>query len=311
VFAIENSVVEVRDSDDEVLQTVSIGANSSKRLNLFINKLYRIRSTGRIMISSWTSASFTACPGYMGGYAGQVFFSNPYQSALLGSPVLVIVCQELPARVEVYDLDAGSLVIEKSLEPREMWFINRDVADLEGVRLMIESDEEIIVYAGSTLVPEGTPDSPGQIAKGIAFVTVRADRPTTIFGVSDAYVFSPNGNAELRIDGLKMTVPRGSYKNIPAGQITVTSNETVIIQSISDVNYFVEASTMYSRAGLRGFATYLLPANRLEVTYPPPKRSEGGPTGGSGINMMFVGAAVAIAAVAAAAIFIIKKRSHG
>jgi len=154
-FAIEDSVVEVRDKDDRVIRTLTVAANSSKRLELFYNKVYRIRSTGRVTISSWTTSSFTACPTAMGGYSGRLSFSNPDIRTDLGSAILLIVAQESPAEVRVYDVSTGSLVVERVLQSREVWFIDRNVADLHGLRLMVQSDEEVIVYAGSTFVPEG------------------------------------------------------------------------------------------------------------------------------------------------------------
>jgi len=308
VFAVEDSTIQLRDRDDEILRTLNIAANSSKRLELFSNKVYRITSTGRIMISSWTMWSFTICPSPMGGYCGRVFLLSPDQRATYGSAVVLIVSQENPVEVDIYDLSSGSLLIEKSLQSREMWFINREVADLEGVRLMVQSDEDVVVYAGSTLVPEETSYSPGQIANGIAFLTVVANRPTTIFSVSDAYVFSPNGNAELRINGLTITVPRGSYKNLPTGSIAVTSNETVIVQSISNVNYVQHpwTSTLFEYAGIRNFATYLLPSNRLEVTYPPPKQGERGSDGAPSVYMIL---AIAVVCGCAGLVVLLRRKS--
>lgn len=105
-------------------------------------------------------------------------------------------------------------------------------------------------------------------------------------------------------------LPHGSYENILSGLITVTSNETVIVGGISDINHFLEGSTVYTRAGLRSFATYLLSANRLEVTYPPPKPSEAeaGPAGGLGVDMTLVAVLVAVAVVAVGIFLVLKKR---
>jgi len=307
VYAIEDSVIEIRDKNDKLLKTITLPANSSKRLELFSNKIYRVKSTGRIIIGSWSSWSFTVCPSHMGGHVGRLFYANPYQTALIGSPILLILAQEKPAHVKIFDMETESLLIEKDLQPREMWFINRKVKDLEGLRVKIESSENIIVYTGSTLVPENTPDTPGQIGSGVSFIIVKANQPTTIFSVSNAYVIAPIGNAEIRINGMRITLPKGSCKNISPGKITLTSNETVIVETISEVNYFSEASTLYQFAGLRGFATYLIPANRVELTYPPPKPSEA--KGEGGLNYTLIGGVAAVIVIAAAVLVILRKRS--
>ena len=311
VFAVEDSTVEIRDKNDKVIRTFNIAANSSKRIELFSNKIYRVTSTGRIMISSWTSGpwgsgSFTICPSPMGGYRGRIFFANPEQK-LLGSAFLLILSQENPVKVKVFDMDTGSLIVEKSLQPREMWFINKEEADVAGKRVMVLSDKEVIVYAGSTLVPEGALDTPGQIAQGVALVTIKANEPTTIFSPADAYVFSPKGDAEITINGLRMKIPKNTCKNIPMGKVTITSNVTVIVEIISNINYFIEASTLYGRAGLRIFATYLQPVNSLELTYPAPKVSEAGGAGGIDIILM-VSVLVAILAISVG-IIMMKRRT--
>jgi len=282
-FAIEDSTVEIRDNSDKVIRTLNIAANSSKRLGLVWKGIYRITSTGRILVSSWAGSTFIACPSHMGGYVGRVFFSQSGQDVRSGSTVLLILSQEGPAQVKVYDTSTGSLIVEKSLPPREMWFINRDVADLGGARLKVQSNEEVTVYAGGTVVEEGALDTPALMDQGIVFSTVSADKPTTIFTPTQAYVFSPNSHAEINIDGSKMTVQRGSRRNIPSGKITVMSNATVIIEAIS------------MQPSISRFATYLLPASRLEVTYPPPKPSEA--VDRMAMTPYYIAAAIATAAI--------------
>jgi hypothetical protein len=269
VFAVEDSLIQVYDKNNQVKQTLRLKANSSARLTIIENQVYRVTSTGRIMISSWTTWGFTICPSTMGGYVGHQFFANPEQ-LLVGSTALLILAQSKPTNVKVFDISGGTKIVEKDLMPWEEWFITIK----GGPRLMVQSKEDVIVYAGSTLVPKGIPDIPAQLANGISFITVRAGYTTMIYTVTSACIFSPNSNAQVEIDGLLLTIQRGSYKEIPAGKVIMRSNATVIVQTVSNVNYRVDASTLYEPIGLQNFAVYLLPANKLELAYPPPHPSE-------------------------------------
>ncbi|MEM2152643.1 MAG: hypothetical protein QW241_05965 [Candidatus Bathyarchaeia archaeon] len=306
IYAIEDSEVEVRDSQDNIIKKYTLAANSSRRLEIVGQNVYRIVSTGRIIVGSW-AFGFSICPNYMGGHIGRLFYTNPYGPRLLGSECLLIVAQERPTKVKIHDMESGSTLLEKDLQPREMWFIDKDVKDLEGVRVMITSTEDILVYAGSVLVPAGYSSGPGQISSGVSLIIVRANQPTTIFSVSDAYVIAPS-NAKIQVGGAEMVIPKDSCRSIPAGKITITSNTTVIVQTISEVNYFSEQSSLFGFAGLRGYATYLIPVNSLELTYPPPqKTTTAGPSGG-GYETYYPIIGIAAAAITTIAVVIILLR---
>jgi len=81
------------------------------------------------------------------------------------------------------------------------------------------------------------------VLEGITFPVFKPDTATTIFSVTDAYIFTPKSGADINISALMMMLSRGSYKNIPLSLITVTSNETVVVGGISDSDHFIKAST--------------------------------------------------------------------
>jgi len=292
VFAIEDSEVEIRDSNDKIIRTISVSANNSKRLELFYNKIYRIVSTGRIFVSSWAASSFVVCPSHVGGYRGKFFYANPYQSALSGSPILLVISQETPTQVRVYNTVTGSLIAEKKMQPREIWFINREVADIEGIQLKIESDKDIIVYAGSTIKKENMPDSPALIANAITFLTVPPNRPTTFFVPTEGYIISPKGDAKIKINQLEMKIPQGSCKPLPSGIVSITTNETVLVEIIS------------KQPSITHFAAYIPSARCLDITYPPPSSHE--TTQAQKIDFTYI--ALAAAAMLVSVLIVFKKR---
>jgi len=307
VFGVDDSDVVVQDADGRVVTTKHVAANSSKLLPLFPSKIYRIVSSGRIMMTSWSPSTFTVTPSPLGGYVGTFFFSNPdvTERPYLGSAVVVTVAQEKSSSVEVIDMDTGSKVRDKELSPGALWFINREEADLTSKHLIAKGSADLVAYAGSTSTSGDIPDTIGVLSHGIFFLGVRPDEPTTFHVPSRGIVFSPESDAQAEVNGIAFTIPKGSYKEIPPGTVTMVSNATLIVEVISNPPT-VGTNLTYMRC----FGTYLITTEAVEITYPPPKPSEEGPTGGGlGIDMILIGAVVAVVVVAVAVIFVLRKRS--
>jgi len=249
--------------------------------------------------------SLVVTPNPLGGYPGRFFLAKPDQTEIEGSPVLVTIAQERSSLVEVIDIGTSSKIIDKEVASRGLWLLKREEADLEAKSLLIDSSNPIIALAGSTYTGRmGTSGTIGNLANAVFFLGVRPDEPTTFHVPSRGIVFSPESDAEFEVNGIGFTIEKGSYKEVPLGTVTVTSNVTLIVEVISEPLTVGESVTYMSC-----FGTYLITTEAVEITYPPPKSSEEGPTGGGlGIDMTLVAIAVALGVVAAV-VFFMKKRS--
>ena len=310
-YGIESGEITVYDRKGSVIKTLNVQANSTVSLPLLKEDVYRISSTGRIMVYS-TGEGFDVCPSVLGGKIGKLFFSS--------SPRLLIISQEKPTKVRILEAGKGTVLAEKDLAPREAWFINRTIAPITVTstsdapkHVLIESTEDIVVYSATTAVPTGGGYTDGMrwIRCGISFIGIKPHEPATLYVVSRAIVFSPVANAQINIGGIKMTVKKGGYKELGAsGILTLTSNATIIIQLISQVateNVGTPANPYFIGViDMRNFGSYLMSPNSVSIEYPPPKKTE------EGSNMTYFvagGAAVAVIAAALVIIFLKKQKS--
>jgi len=312
-YGVEQSQVTLYDHDGKAVRTFSVRANSTVSLPITKEDVYRITSTGRIMVYT-PGGGFDLCPSTLGGKAGRLFYSF--------SPRLLIIAQERSARVELIEAEEGTEIAEKDLSPGEAWFVNRTIAAItitptsdSPKHVLIRSTEDVVVYSATTSLPTGERyvDGMGWISNGISFLGVKPNQPVTVFVVSRAIVFSPEADAQVDVSGIRVTVEKGGYKDLGAsGTVTLTSNSTLIVQVVSQVatrNVGTPANPfLVSIVDLTSFASYLISPQAVSVTYPPPKPAE--EEGGRDYTLIIGVAAVAVA-VAAAGILMIRKRGRG
>jgi hypothetical protein len=296
VYAIEDSKVSVYDSKGALVRTVTLKGNESTQISLGRNMIYRVVSTGRIMIGCWGLNSLMVIPSRLGGYKDMLFYANPEQVGEIGNAILIILGQDVPAHVRIVDIATGTTIKEKDLAPRELWYVNRNIADLNGKRLRIESTGNILVIAGSNAVERPRVDpvipNPNDImlaCPSIMFVGVKPGESLTTYATAKIVVFSPETNARITVEELSFNVERGFYMELPLGLITLTSNATIIVQSIF-------------RTDLYSFATYLIPAKMPSIVYPPPAK------GGEESTIVYYPLTIAAIVVVVIAVFLMRKR---
>lgn len=315
-YGVEQSKLTLYDSEGKVVKTLNVPANGTARLPLIQEGVYRIISTGRVMVYS-TGTGFDLCPSTLGGKVGRLFYSY--------SPRLVIIAQDKSASVRLVEAGRGTKIAEKDLSPGEAWFVNRTIAAITSTptsdtpkHVLIQSTEDIEVYSATTSVPSagqeylpGYNDGMQWISSGVSFVGVKPNQPVTVFVVSRAVVFSPEADAHVNVGGIRVTVEKGGYKDLGAsGILTLSSNATLIVQVVSQVatrNIGTPANPYnIGIVDLRNFGSYLISPQAVSVTYPPPKPAEEGGT--PDYTLIGGAAAVAVAAAAAVVILILRKR---
>ena len=298
VFGIDESDVKVEDAKGNVIMTKHVAANSSKRIPLHPSRIYRITSTGRIMVSTWSPSTLTVLPSPMGGYMGTFFFANPdvTERPYHGSAIILAVAQEKPSKIQIIDMSTGSKVKEKQISSRGMWFISREEADLTGKKVKVTGSAPLLVYAGATSITSDLPDTIDFLSHGIFFIGIHPDTPTTLYIPSRGIIFSPDSNAEVKVNGIPFRIKKGSYKDIPVGKVTLNSNATLIVEVISNpetVDY------------MKCFGSYLPSSRTIEITYPPPKAEK--PSEG-GFNIILYAGVAAAVAIAAVAVIVFKRK---
>ncbi|MEM3046358.1 MAG: hypothetical protein QW057_04655 [Candidatus Bathyarchaeia archaeon] len=297
IFALEDAKVTVYDNKSAVYWEREMKANTSRTVAFLSGAVYRVVSTGRIMVATWSQWTVKAVPAPLGGFRGTYFFV--YQDAGPHTTVervaMIIVNQEKASHVKVVDTTNDQTMTEKDLSPHGVWFLTSQEADFMNKPVMVKSTNDVVVLSGTTYSMNPTPTN---MFPDVTVVGVRANTPTTLYVISKAVAFSPRATARVSIGAVTLTIPQGRYAELPTGLITVNSNSTLIVEIIS------QPSTTYPTSGdpvplnpvaLDSWGTYLLTADGAELTYPPPK-----PSGGMDVMLYgAVGGAVAVIAVVA------------
>ncbi|MEM2906272.1 MAG: hypothetical protein QW587_11155 [Candidatus Bathyarchaeia archaeon] len=305
IYALEKAKVTVYDERGIMIWERELDANTTRTVTLSHRQLYRVVSTGRVMVATWSRFTVKAVPAPMGGFRGTYFFvwqdantgmdSEPQRSALF------IVNQEKASHVKVADMANDQTMIEKDLSPRSLWFLTSKEVDFVNKPVMVKSTGEITVLSGSVYAPSPVPVN---MDPDVMMVGVRADEPTTLYAISRAVAFSPKAAARVTVGGFEVTIPKGRYAELPKGLITVSSNATLVVELISQ-----PATTFPDRGepqplevtALNSWGVYLLPAEGVEVAYPPPKAA-------AGLDLTLYGAVAGAAAIAAIAALWARKR---
>jgi hypothetical protein len=277
IHALEKAKVTVYDSKGSIIWEREMEANTTRQVSLLHRRVYRIVSTGRIIVGTWSQFTVKAVPAPLGGFKGTYFFvwQDAHTSGEPQWSALLIVNQERPSKVRVIDMSNGQTMIEKELASRSYWFLTSKEVDFVNKQVMVTSTNDVIVITGN--VYSMNPIVTNMYAD-VTMVGIRPNDPTTLYVISRALAFSPKATARVTVGASSITIPKGRYVELPKGLITVVSNATLIVELISQPAVTFPSSGE-SRPlpvlALPQWGTYLLTPEAVELTYPKPKVTTG------------------------------------
>jgi hypothetical protein len=300
VHALEDAKVTVYDAAGRVLWEKELKANSSRTAlpipyDINNKRVYRIVSTGRIIVANWVQYTMKALPSPLGGFVGKLFYTRQegHRHPGLDVAILLIINQESQSRVRLIDLDTNSELAEKDLSPHTIWFISGKSIDFETKNVAIVSTGNLLVYSGTAWFDQ--PDIT-TLENDVTVFGIRADVTTTIHTISKAIAFSPEAGARVTIGSLILDIPKGGYADLPLGLITMTSNATLIVEVISQPSMIpVEYGPpiAITTPALNSWGTYLISVDAVKLDYPRPQVKAGMDL----LLFLAIGAAVAIVMV--------------
>jgi len=322
IFGVESSHVKVFDDAGNKLHEFDVAANAYSRLNLVSGKVYRVLSTGRIMISTVCRECFAYGPSATGGFIGRSFYG--VMSGVGGSDTwagsyqsFVVIAQE-DCEISAYSLLKPELQrglgpdLAKSLEAGEVFL---DASFDQQIPLRIDSTGDIMVIFGRGDYAWGLPEakpvlSPGNLGDDVSMIPLEADREAIFFAPTGAVIFAPQ-SLDIVIDGALISMKADEYRALMGGSHTIQSSAPVIVEVLSDANtrvgvgHGVEESWANVHYRFDNWATYLTPIQTLEVTYPPPP-----PAGSLAELYTYVGAGVSAAVIAVVAVIFVRRRKR-
>ncbi len=304
IFALENAEVTVtRDDGNE--RTYSLEVNTHKFLMLKPFSVYRVQSTGHIMVQSgrpgdyWGWAAGFSVPSAEGGFVGKVFYTGSNTAWDAAEDYGFRVSAVGDTKVTVRDLVTKQTLAEAEVEGGS-GFGFQAVTDV----IAVNSDGPVtlsFIHSGSIEASLGNDGIYGGYGAGVAFIGVRPNEETPFFlpteSYVEAYVFADE-ETTITIDGISRTIEADSYFLITnPGNHKVTSERGVVIQILHWPSTPAAQGLLFNGAVIPCIQTVNVTP---DVTLTPVE--EGFP-----ITYVMVGAAVAV--VAAAIVFLVRKRT--
>jgi hypothetical protein len=243
ILALEKSTVTVT-KDDNTASTYTIDANSYKFIALDPFRVYKIESTGNIMLQTGTvtgkgtnNSPCFAVPSVEGGFVGTAFFSRSMKSQEWtwdpGEDYGFRISASEDANVQVYNLETKQLMRELKVKGGTGLAIQP-----EAYAIFVKSDKPVTltyIHNGSIQQsPTGGGGTYASYGNGVMFITIQPDENTMINLPTEANVeayFFAKETTTLTIDDITKTINANSYVLFTErGTRTVRSNHNVILQ---------------------------------------------------------------------------------
>lgn len=304
VYAVEDASFIVTDEESgEIIAEATLTANSYLEIFLERKKMYRVESTGKIMIAAW-STGLTALPSVSGSFVGRRFFmmimyyqivwyQSTWQNAA-GRGAFLIFAYE-PGIVKVYDADTNEVLYTHEFKkPGEYWYVygpNPPPSTAAGAppptpydpnlkpkNIRIESTCDISVYGGDGGGPiegggEGSEfwDKEWRglfgLPSDICFAGGKDGKEFWVFADRYAIIFAGEDDTRLTVEGLKVVQRRAEEVKI---ERTLRQDEYLVLEwgyyhITSNKPIIVELST---GGGIEYFGNYLVSYPEIPVKSP-------------------------------------------
>jgi len=281
IFAYEDAQVTIYNSTGGQVYSTTLSAYNFEVLPytvLAMRGLYRVESTGRITVSTWTGNAFTFVPSPRGGYVGRAFYASPV--AWEGGVLMVFAYED--AHVKAVDPTVPSWaaalwpVLDADVKAGEYLFVRTGDKNL-----LIVSTGAISLLAGDT---QGG-NAPGQLGDDIAQAGLRANEEFNFYAPTTAVVFASR-DVRATLDGQMAVFARGSYTLLTPGYHRLAAEGPLLVEVVG------------SDQGFDDWGTYLLCEQDLAAAFdlPPPPASL---LSGSGMPLMlFLAPIIALPVVA-------------
>ncbi|MEM2309799.1 MAG: hypothetical protein QXV71_04790 [Candidatus Bathyarchaeia archaeon] len=240
IYALEKSEVTVTNQDGSDTRSYSIDVNTYVRIALRPWNVYKIESTGYIMIQSGNPHSYYdthpsyAIPSANGAFLGRYFltFSSSYWDPYEDYGFIILSLNR--TKVKVYNLTERKILKEFTVEPESSYRFQVEVReDPRTQAIFVESEEPVwlmFMHEGDIYKSVGRESAYGA---GIIYIGVRPNEDTLIYlpknATCETYIFAAE-EANIEVDGFATRLQPDRYFQLAQpGLHTIRSDKNLMV----------------------------------------------------------------------------------
>jgi len=217
VYALEDSEVTVYDANGSQVTAFRLSANQRRDLGLGSLRVYRLVSTGKVMLQEWTGGT-CFYPSVGGGFLGRQFIGGafPTESWQGYMPPAYVATGLEGSKLTIFDVEFKKKYDEKTLTASSNLTMQIKVRDI-----VVESEKPILLmYWGGGVTYAGL--KAGQEA----YVYL----PTKVFATAgEAYLFAYK-ETTVTVDDAALRLAPDEVLPLPEGFHRLSTNENVLIE---------------------------------------------------------------------------------
>jgi len=261
VFALEDSHVTVTDAEGSTAADLELKANQYRQLSFTSLAVYRLTSTGNLMLQSWGERS-VFYPAVEGGFVGKLFYGTAMVKELWGeavrnsptSPAFVMAGVE-DARARIIDLE-----FSRELRSTEVRGAVNNSMEIAASHIVVETDRPTTLMfqsAGGGLAYAGV--KPGETME--LYVPTGKDA----LSMGEAYLFAREGTTVI-VDDVPIRVSADETIPLLPGMHRITADRGALIEVVHWSAYFT-AKLQAPDNGLSDFAACVPSLQGMGITY--------------------------------------------
>ena len=262
VYALEDSKVTVYDSQNRIVKEFEVKANDFKSVFLKSYEIYRVVSSGNIMvqvIDENREPDTLIYPSATGGFIGTRFYGIgvvPEEWLPSLEEMAFIVTGTEDFKLTVVDLKYKNTILEKEFKAGRL-----NKLKLESYCIGVESSKPVLfMYVGFAL------------SKKVVFLGLRGGEEAYIYiPEGETYIFSAYEDTTVTIDGVPLRLKRDSYMLVPRGLHRISADKTVLIEIVKYGNLrtsvFRKIWEFPYTAGFEAFAMIIPSVQGIEKNY--------------------------------------------
>ena len=246
VYALEDSEVTVSDENGTTTTSFRLSANRVYELSFTPFKVYRVLSTGNVMVQTFAISRSVFYPAVQGGFVGRLFYGKSASSELWetgDSPInrSFVITGLVSSKVEVIDLENRKAYVETNVTAGG----SRSLA-IKVPHMVIQTEQPVTLGLQSSKW-EG----------GLSYMGLKGGETACLdVPTGEAYIFAYKETV-VNLDDVTVRLPPDGVLPLPEGPHRVAA----------DQNILVEILNVAKDQGIVTFATCLPSAQSLSISH--------------------------------------------